>query len=46
MRSFRIVFIWDGCENTKLFQATSAAAVLALVARQYTGCHIWSVEEI
>ena len=46
MRSFRVVFIWEGCEYAKLFQETSAAAVLALVARQYAGCHVWSVEEI
>ena len=46
MRSFRIVFIWDGCEYTKLFQAASVAAVMALVARQYPGCHVWSVEQI
>jgi hypothetical protein len=46
MRSFRIVFIWDGCEYAKLFQAASAAAVLTLVARQYPGSHVWSVEEI
>ena len=40
MRSFRIVFIWDGCEYTKLFQAPS------VTARQYPGSHVWSVEGI
>ena len=45
-KSFRIVFIWDGCEYTKLFQEASVAAVVTLVAGQYPGCHVWSVEEI
>jgi hypothetical protein len=46
MKSFRIVFIWDGCEYARLFQAASVAAVLTVVARQYPNCHVWSVEEI
>jgi len=46
MKSFRVTFIWDGCEYTKLFLAASVAAVAALVAREYPGCHVWSVEEI
>lgn len=46
MRSFRIVFIWDGCEYSKLFQAASVTAVLSLVARKHPGCQVWSVEEI
>jgi hypothetical protein len=46
MKSFRIVFIWDGCEYTKLFQAASVAAAATLVARQYHGCHVWAVEEM
>jgi hypothetical protein len=46
MRSFRVVFVWDGCEYTKLFQAKTVTAVVAVVAGQYPGCHIWSVEEV
>ena len=46
MKSFRIGFIWDGCEYTRLFRAASVTAVMALVAQQYPGCHVWSVEEI
>jgi hypothetical protein len=46
MRSFRVVFIWDGCEYSRLFQAASVTAVIGLVARQYPGSHVWSVEEI
>jgi hypothetical protein len=46
MRSFRIVFIWQGSEHTRLFQAATVTAVVALVAREYAGCHIWKVEEV
>jgi hypothetical protein len=46
MLSFRVVFMWQGCEHTRLFQAATFAAAVALVAREYVGCHIWSVEEI
>jgi len=46
MASFRVEFIYDECEYTRLFRAVSAAAALALVARQYPGCHVWRVEEI
>ena len=42
----RIVFVWDGDEYTKLFRAASVTAVVTLVAGQYPGCHVWSVEEI
>ena len=45
-KSFRIVFIWDGCEYTKLFQAVSVTAVVALVAHEYPGSHVWEIEEI
>ncbi len=46
MRSFRVVFIWQGSEHTRLFQAANVTTVVALVAREYGGCHIWSVQEI
>jgi hypothetical protein len=46
MKSFRIGFIWDGCEYMRLFRAASVTAVMALVAQQYPGCHVWTVEEI
>jgi hypothetical protein len=46
MKSFRIGFIWGGCEYTRLFRAASVTVALALVARDYPGCHVWSVEEI
>ena len=45
-KSYRIVFIWDGCEYTKLFQAASFTAVVALVAKEYPGSHVWEIEEI
>ena len=46
MKSFRIGFIWGGCEYTRLFRAASVTAVMALVVQQYPGGHVWSVEEI
>ena len=46
MRSFRITFVHNGCEHTRLFLAASVNAALALAAKQYPGSHVWSVEEI
>ena len=46
MKSFRIEFIWDGSEYCKLFQAASVDAVIALIGRQYPGCHVWGIVEI